>query len=64
VFGGFIVSSYPLALRRVEDAMAFASECMFNMQVNPLIVKRLSNGDTRRIDEKTQVRFFKVFVII
>lgn len=45
-----------MSLRRVEDAIASASECMFSMQINPVIIKKLSTGNTNNVDERTQVR--------
>lgn len=48
--------SQSMSLRRVEDAIASASECMFNMQINPVIIKKLSTGNTNNVDERTQVR--------
>lgn len=42
-------------LRRISDAMNIASECMFNLQVNPIVMKKIFNGDAVRIDENTKV---------
>lgn len=49
--------SQSMSLRRVADVMAIASECMFNMQINPVNIKKLSNGNVSNVDEKTQVIF-------
>lgn len=54
----FLKLSESMSLRRVADVMAIASECMFSMQVNPILIKKLSNGNTSNVDEKTQVSTF------
>jgi hypothetical protein len=45
-----------MMLRRISDAMSIASECMFNLQVNPIVLKKIMNLEVVRVDENTKVK--------
>jgi hypothetical protein len=36
--------------------MSIASECMFNLQVNPIVLKKIMNLEVVRVDENTKVK--------